>query len=105
MRVNDEIQHPEGMRYSGGMPQPGGLVSQLEDALDDRVAEIVGEVLDQREEQAARPRPVRLAVLVLVVALAATLLLRHSGLAVCVAWLSCAVIYLAAARFSGSRGR
>lgn len=103
MRATDEKHQAGGPYLAGGTQQAGEFLDRFGDAIDDRIAEIVDEVLDQRAERVSRPRPLRLAVTVLLAALAASVLLRHSVLAVCAVWLSCAVIYLAALRFSAAR--
>ena len=69
------------------------------DVIDDRVAEALDEILDERD--ALRPRwrlRPGLAALALLLAVVATVLLRHSGLAVGAVWLSTAAVCLAAAR-------
>jgi len=68
------------------------------DVIDDRVAEALDEILG--EQDALRPRwrlRPGLAALALLLAAGATVLLRHSVLAVCTVWLSTAAVCLAAA--------
>jgi hypothetical protein len=99
---------PEGGRQAPD-PRPAGLDTQqasgsgedllrcLGDALDDRIAEIVDEMLDER--YAANPRrrlPSVLGTVGLLSALAATVLLRHNTLAVCTIWPSAVTVCLAA---------
>ncbi len=69
------------------------------DLIDDRIAELLDELLEEREAHAPRSRP-RLwsALVMLLVALAASVVFRQSVLAVCAIWLSTAVVYLAATR-------
>ncbi|HEY2688402.1 MAG TPA: hypothetical protein VGJ50_08160 [Streptosporangiaceae bacterium] len=84
---------------AAGQAQPDDLfLSRHGDAIDDRVAEMVDELLGERDAQ-PRPRRLRpaLAALGLVLALAATVVLRHDAAAVCTVWPSAAVIYVAAA--------
>jgi hypothetical protein len=75
--------------------------ARLGDAIDDRVAEVVEEMLGQ--QAALRPgawlRPA-LAGLALFLAAAASVMLRHNVVAVCTIWPCTAAIYLAAIRFS-----
>ncbi len=81
------------------------FLDRFGDEIDDRVAEMVDEMLGQRYP----PRPglaarVALAGAVLVLAVAASVLLRHDVVAAATIWPSAAVIYLAALRFGrGSR--
>jgi hypothetical protein len=84
---------------AAGQEQPDDLfLSRYGDAIDDRVAEMVDELLGERDAQ-PRPRRLRpaLAALGLVLALAATVVLRHDVAAVCTVWPSAAVTYVAAA--------
>lgn len=74
-------------------PLAGEFPDWLGDEIDDRVAEVLPEILSEQ-----RPRPgLALALLGLVAALAATLMLRGSVVAVCVVWPSAAAVCLAAA--------
>ena len=76
------------------MPGPGQFPDRLGDLIDDRIAEL----LDEREaETGPRPRPGP-AMAMLLIALTASVVLRHSVLAGCVIWLSTAVVYLTATR-------
>jgi hypothetical protein len=68
------------------------------DVIDDRVAEALDEILGERD--ALRPRwrlRPGLVALALLLAAGATVLVRHSVLAVCTVWLSTAAVCLAAA--------
>ena len=71
--------------------------------LDDRIADVPTEMLDERDPglPGRRLRPV-LGALVLLLALVATVVLRHSVGAVCTVWPSTAAIYLAATRTTGT---
>ena len=82
-----------------GWADPVGeeFLGRLGDEIDDRVAEVLPEILDE-QAGAGRPGPsLALAAFGLVAGLAATFVLRDSAVAVCVAWLSVAVVCLAAA--------
>jgi hypothetical protein len=78
-------------------PPDEELLARFGDAIDDRIAEIVDELLDERNS-ARRHRPGRYisAVSLILAALAASALLRHSPIAWTI-WPSAAVISLAAA--------
>jgi hypothetical protein len=74
------------------------------DVIDDRVAEVLGEILDERE--ASRPRWLLrpgLAALALLLAVTASVVLRHSDLAVCTVWLCTALVCLAATSTTRTR--
>ena len=98
-------QHQRGQ--SAPASGPAGLDTQLSsddeflarfgDAIDDRIAEIVDELLDERDA-GRRHRPIRYisAASVVLAALAASVLLQHSPIAWTI-WPSAAVISLAAA--------
>jgi hypothetical protein len=79
----------------------GEFPVRLGDAIDDRVAEVVEEMLGQRAalRPGARLRPA-LAGLALFLAAAASVMLRHNVVAVCTIWPCTAAIYLAAIRFT-----
>lgn len=82
-----------------GCSDPTGeeLLGRLGDEIDDRVAEVLPEILGEYRA-AGRPGPnLALAAFGLLVGLAATFVLRDSVVAVCVAWLSVAAVCLAAA--------
>ncbi|PZS26584.1 MAG: hypothetical protein DLM59_18015 [Pseudonocardiales bacterium] len=80
------------------MPSTDDFLTCYGDAIDDRVAEL----LDEAER--ARPRPrLRSAFAVLLLALAASVLLRHSGIAVVAVWVSTAAVYRAAVRITEPR--
>jgi hypothetical protein len=89
------MPHASEMPYAGGMPRPD--LDRFGDLIDDRIAELLDELLEEREAEAPRPRPrLRSALVMLLVALAASVVFRESVLAVCAIWLSTAVVYLAA---------
>lgn len=75
------------------------LLSRCGDAIDDRIAEILDELLDQRN---AAPPPRRLSQILgavsLILALAASILLRHNPLAAWTIWPTAATICLTIAR-------
>jgi hypothetical protein len=73
----------------------GEFPVRLGDAIDDRVAEVVDELLGQRA--ALRPA---LAGLALFLATVASVMLRHNVVAVCTIWPCTAAIYLAAIRLT-----
>jgi hypothetical protein len=78
------------------------FLSRFGDVIDDRVAEVLDEILAERD--ALRPpRGLRqgMAALALLLAAAASVVLRHSALAVCVTWLGTAAVCLAAAWTTG----
>jgi hypothetical protein len=82
--------------------QPAGeFPVRLGDAIDDRVAEVVEEMLGQQAalRPGARLRPA-LAGLALFLATVASVMLRHNVVAVCTIWPGTAAIYLAAIRFT-----
>jgi hypothetical protein len=82
------------MPRADGTSRPGQFLDRFDDLIDDRIAEL----LDEREAQGRpRPRP-RPAAAMLLIALTASVVLRHSALAVCAIWPSTAVVYLTAAR-------
>ncbi len=77
-------------------PAAGEFLGRLGDEIDDRVAEVLPEILG--EQLGRRPGPnLLLAAFGLLAGLAATLMLRDSVVAVCVVWPSAAVVCLAAA--------
>ena len=81
-------------------PRPADeFLAEFGDVLDDRVAEVVDELLDQRVAQLGRSRlrPV-LFVATLLLAVAASIVLRDNAVAVCTVWPSAAVIYAVASR-------
>jgi len=73
------------------------FLDRFGDVIDDRVAEVIDEILQERDalRLRARLRP-GLAALVLLVAAAVSALLQHSALAAGTIWLSAAAICLAA---------
>jgi hypothetical protein len=78
------------------------FVSRFGDVIDDRVAEVLDEILAERD--ALRPRwrlRPGMGALALLLAAAESVVLRHIVLAVCVIWLGAAVVCLAAARTTG----
>jgi hypothetical protein len=79
------------------LPLDEELLARLGDAIDDRVAEIAGELLEERNS-ARQHRPGRYisAVSLILAALAASALLRHSPIAWTI-WPSAALISLATA--------
>jgi hypothetical protein len=80
-------------------PPAGDLPAEFGDVLDDRVAEVVDELLDQRVAQLRRSRlRPALFLATLLLAVAASVVLRHNAVAVCTVWPSAAVIYVAASR-------
>jgi hypothetical protein len=82
--------------HGGADPAAGEFLGRLGDEIDDRVAEVLPEILSQ--QQAGRPGPnLALAAFGLLAALAATFMLRGSVVAVCVVWPSAAAVCLAAA--------
>jgi hypothetical protein len=94
---------------TGPDPEPGLAIGsddefllRFGDAIDDRVAEAVEEMLGEPAAlwRRARLRPV-LAVVALCLAVLASLTLRHNIAAACTVWPSAAAIYLAAIRFTG----
>jgi hypothetical protein len=80
------------------------FLGRFGDVIDDRVADIIDEILDERQASPSRwrPRP-DLAALGLVVAVIASVVLRHSVLAVCTVWLCTAVVCLAVGWTTGPR--
>jgi len=78
------------------------FLSRFGDVIDDRVAEVLDEILAERDalRPQRRPRP-GMAALAPLLAVAASVLLRHSVLAVCVIWLGTAAVCMAAAWTAG----
>jgi hypothetical protein len=86
--------HPD----AGQAESTDHFLCRFGDVIDDRVAEALDEILGERD--ALRPRwrlHPGLVALALLLAAGATVLLRHSVLAVCTIWLSTAAVCLAAA--------
>jgi hypothetical protein len=80
------------------------FLSRFGDAIDDRVAELLPEILREQEASFRRSRLSPWLVLAgLLIALAASIVLHRSVLAVCVVWAATAVACLAAARFPVAR--
>jgi hypothetical protein len=78
-------------------PPADEFLDRFGDVLDDRVAEVIDEVLDQRVAQLPRHRlRPALAAVTMVLAVLATIVLRHNAVAVCTVWPSAAAIYVAA---------
>ena len=79
------------------------FLSRFGDVIDDRVAGMLDEMPGDRDARLPRRRlrPV-LAAPGLLLALAASVVLRHSVLGVCTVWPSTAAIYLAATRTTRS---
>jgi len=88
---------PGPARLDAPLPPDGELLACLGDAIDDRIAEIVDEMLKERNSR-RRHRPGRYtsAVSLILAALAASALLRHNPIAWTI-WPSAAVISLATA--------
>jgi hypothetical protein len=81
------------------------FLSRFGDAIDDRIADILDELLEERNATRQHRRlPQVLGTVSLVLALAATVLLQHSAIAVWTIWSATAVICLAAA-WTTSSGR
>jgi hypothetical protein len=80
------------------------FLSRFGDAIDDRVAELLPEIL---REQEAGLRPTRpspwLVVAALLIALVTSIVLHRSVVAVCVVWAATAAACQAAARFPAVR--
>ena len=77
---------------------PDEFLCRYGDLIDDRVADVLDEMLTERDE--LRPRwqlHPGLAALSLLLTAATSVLLRHSVLAVCTVWLSVAAVCLIAA--------
>ena len=72
-----------------------GFPARVGDLIDDRIAEMLDERDARTRTRTRRLSPV-LAVLGFLIALLASLLLRHSALAVCTIWPSTAAVCLAA---------
>jgi hypothetical protein len=78
---------------AGQVPSAEEFLWRYGDAIDDRVAEI----LDERDTVRPRSRPSPgFAAIALLLAVAATLVLRQDAVAVCAVWLSTAAVCLAA---------
>ncbi|HWG62936.1 MAG TPA: hypothetical protein VG253_14650 [Streptosporangiaceae bacterium] len=80
------------------MPSDDEFLSRFGDVIDDRIAEILDDLIAERDARRARRRlPDAFGTLALAVALAASVPLRHSALAVCMIWASAATVCLAVA--------
>jgi hypothetical protein len=80
------------------------FLSRFGDAIDDRVAEILDELLDERNATHPHRRlPQILGTVTLILALTASVLLRHSALAAWTIWPATAAISLAIAWTTGTR--
>jgi hypothetical protein len=92
------------VRAGGQMESTGSFLSRFGDAIDDRVADMLTELLDDR---AATLPPGRqrlvLAALGLLLAMVATVVLRGQPIAACTVWPSTAAVYLAATRRTRTR--
>jgi hypothetical protein len=78
-------------------PPADEFLDRFGDVLDDRVAEVIDEVLEDRVAQLRRPRfRPALAAATMLFAVLATIVLRHNPVAVCTVWPSAAAIYIAA---------
>lgn len=76
----------------------GEFLFRFGDVIDDRVAELLDELLEKRDVRPPhRPLRLQLAALGLLFALAATAVLRHHLLAACAIWPSVASVYVVAA--------
>jgi hypothetical protein len=92
------------IRAGGQMESTGGFLSRFGDAIDDRVADMLTELLDERAVTLPPGRQrLALAALGLLLAMVVTVVLRHQPIAVCTVWPSTAVVYLAATRRTGTR--
>jgi hypothetical protein len=105
----DTPRHPRGQ--SPPAPRPAGPSTQIldirsgeeflprfGDAIDDRIAEILDELLDERNATHPHRRlPQILGTVTLILALTASVLLRHSALAAWTIWPAIAAISLAIA--------
>jgi hypothetical protein len=100
--------HPRGQ--SPPPPRPAGpgtqipdtrsgeeFLSPLDDALDDRIAEILDELLDERDAMHPHRLPQVLGTVTLILALTASALLRHSALVAWTIWPATAAVCLAIA--------
>jgi hypothetical protein len=77
---------------AGRVPSDEDFLRRFGDAIDDRVAEII----DERDALRPRSRPgPGFAAAALLLAMAATIVLRHEAAAVCAVWLSTAAVCLA----------
>jgi hypothetical protein len=86
------------------MESTGGFLSCFGDAIDDRVADMLTELLDERAATLPPGRQrLALAALGLLLAMVVTVVLRHQPIAVCTVWPSTAVVYLAATRRTRTR--
>ena len=107
-------------RYRGGQPPPAPspagpgtqmptmrseeeLLSHFGDAIDDRIAEILDELLEERNARPHRRLPQVLGALGLILALITSILLRHNALAAWTIWPATATICLVIAWTSSTR--
>jgi hypothetical protein len=108
-QATDPPRYPRVQSPSASRPaQPGTQIpdiwsgeeflSRFGDAIDDRIAEILDELLDERNATHPHRRlPQVLGTVTLVLALTASVLLRHSTLAAWTIWPATAIICLAIA--------
>jgi hypothetical protein len=93
------------LRCVGFLRSDEEFLSRFGDAIDDRIAEILDELLEERNATRQHRRlPQVLSTVSLILALAASVLLQHSAIAAWTIWPATAVICLAAARTT-SNGR
>jgi hypothetical protein len=105
-RIDDHAGLPPA--GEGGQLRPGSdpaelsteeeLLSRFGDAIDDRIADVLEEMLAERDTERPRRRlPRVLGIFSLLLALGVSILLRHSTLAVGTIWPSTATVCLAVA--------
>ena len=91
-------------RTSIEMESTGGFLARFGDAIDDRVADMLTEMLDERAVTLSPGRQrLALAVFGLLLATVATVMLRAQLIAACTVWPSTAAVYLAATRRTRTR--
>jgi hypothetical protein len=90
-------------RASIEMESTGGFLSRFGDAIDDRVADMLTELLDERAVTLPGRQRLALAVFGLLLATVATVMLRAQLIAACTVWPSTAAVYLAATRRTRTR--
>jgi hypothetical protein len=92
------------IRAGGQIESTGGFLHVYGDAIDDRVADMLTELLDERAVTLPPGRQrLALAAFGLLLAMIATVVLRNQLIAACSVWPSTAAVYLAATRRTRTR--
>ncbi len=82
---------------------PEDFLDRYGDTIDDRVADVLDEILAERRDPGPRAARLVPTVAVLVAAVLATYVMRHDVVAVCAVWIAAAVIHRGALRIGVRR--